>query len=163
MKKKLILATVLISGLIVGGIYANQGQADPVFTPEGVQQELTNHDERLDNHEARLTNVENDVKDIQTNTNTPPSTKKQEVPTVSTPQATPVQDNTVRVVEATQTYEDVEETVDGDMRSPKHRVYYCQLKYSDNTTEKIEQGKSYGSYPTHVDDCSKYIGQAKTT
>ena len=59
------------------------------FDLDGLNQQVQKQGEELDNHEARITNTENDVKDIQQNTGTAPSTNRQTVPSVSTPAATP--------------------------------------------------------------------------
>lgn len=87
MNKRLISVLAIattVSGLVIGGAYATQGEAvttDPVV----IVQTLKHQGEVLDNHEARITNTENDVKDLQGHTATQPSPNNKVAPAVVTP------------------------------------------------------------------------------
>ncbi len=82
--KRALLIIPLVSGLIIGGVTMTKGQADNV---PPIVQEVTHQGEVLENHEARITNTENDVKDLQTNTQTAPSPTRVVVNEVTTPPA----------------------------------------------------------------------------
>lgn len=100
MKKKFVIAIAsiaILSGLVIGGVTANQGSADDPTAPDLMPQ-VTAQQTQIDNHEGRITNTEGDVRDLQNRTNTPPSTTRVEVPVAQptppvpapTPQPTPV-------------------------------------------------------------------------
>lgn len=130
MKKRYVYATlILLSGLSVGGLTLTKG--DATDDPTQIAQVVAHQGEVLDNHEARITNTENDVKDLQSNTNTPPSTTRVSVPTPSQPAPTPTSDPTpaptpqpapVTVVAYEQIPIENSENID------------CRYTYSDSTT-----------------------------
>lgn len=77
-----IAGGTLVTGLVVGGLLANTGQASAPIQDPVVAQKLSEHDQELANHEARITNTENNVSDLQASTNTPASSRNTPVPAV---------------------------------------------------------------------------------
>lgn len=84
---KILIMTAAVLATTFGALMNYQPKIDANFDELGVQQELTNHKEKLDNHEDRITNTEADVKVIQENTATPPATERVTVREVVTPPA----------------------------------------------------------------------------
>lgn len=74
--KKLLIATTTVLFITFISILNVASNTGANFDELGVQQELTNHGERLDNHEDRITNTEKDVKEVQYKTGVAPSTER---------------------------------------------------------------------------------------
>lgn len=132
--KKLIIgisSIAVISGLVIGGAMANSGSATtsspPDLTPQ-VQAQQT----QLDNHEARITNTENDVKDLQSSTNTPPSVAKVDVPIA---QAAPVLQQTAQAPTIPEPTSPTPVTVTAYEQIPVEgsEDVDCKYTYSDGT------------------------------
>ncbi len=70
--------------------------ANGEFDLTALQQQVQDNTDQLKNHEARISNTEKDVRDLQSNTNTPPASDKTSVPPVtsSTPTGTGQTPNT---------------------------------------------------------------------
>lgn len=159
-KKKLIIgisSVAILSGLVIGGALANNGSATG-STPPDLTPQVTAQQSQLDNHEARITNTESDVKDLQENTSTPPSTNKTSVPaTQSAPVIQPVS-------ETPPTPEPVKAISSNPVMNADGNNY-CNVTYSDNsqarkpiTFKVIDYGSGHsGQY----DNCSDYIGTLK--
>lgn len=123
--KKILLAIAGAVVLSVGGVGLMQIKAGASSDPPIVQ-EVKHQGEVLDNHEARITNTENNVKDLQNHTNTPPSTNTMPIPQVVTP-PTQISSDPVQAQVVTVASFDVQ-TVNGTEN------LNCQLTYSDGTT-----------------------------
>lgn len=81
MVKQHLSKVIIVSSLVLvlgGGFGISKSQAAMDWI--GLEQKLEEQDSQLDNHEARITNTEEDVNDLQENTNTPPSDNKVSVP-----------------------------------------------------------------------------------
>lgn len=89
MKKRYLLAPVLVTGIVVGGMTLTKSNA--YLDLDGLNQQVQRHDEQLDNHEVRIKNNENDIKDVQDKTETPPNTNNTSAPEVLTAPATQVE------------------------------------------------------------------------
>lgn len=74
--KKLLIGTASVLAITLVSILNVASNTGANFDELGVQQELTNHGERLDNHEDRITNVEKDVMEVQDKTGVAPSTER---------------------------------------------------------------------------------------
>lgn len=153
MKKLLIGSTIVLA--LAGTTSYNLTR--PISADTDLPLKVQQQGEVLDNHEARITNTENDVKDLQSNTNTPPSSTRFVAPTPSNPPALqpestqPVQSNPkVKVVSASQRIEE----------EPNQKTYYCDLTYSDGTTESRREGVTLGQ-ATYPDNCQSYVGKEK--
>lgn len=91
MKKRLVLTTgVLIIGSIIG-VAALQNPESTTAVDSPIAQEVDRQGQVLNNHEGRITNTENDVKDLQSNTGTPPSVTRVEVPAQPPSAPAPIQ------------------------------------------------------------------------
>jgi hypothetical protein len=122
MKKAVIVSSVLLIGITTGIAVLNGPQpTKAVDSPLTTQ--VDQQSKELANHEARITNTENNVKDLQTNTNTTPSTNQ-----VAVPDATPTPTPTAPVVEPTQV------TVVSYKQIPVDNGTDCEFTYSDGTT-----------------------------
>lgn len=113
--KKLLLTSAVLIATASGIAYS---ATRPISADSDLPLKVQHQQQELDNHEARITNVENDVKGLQTNTGTPASSDKQEVPVVS-PAPTPDQPKVVITA-----YE----------LAPEGENERCNLVYSDGTT-----------------------------
>ena len=120
MKKKLLLITPVM-------LLATIGVATALSNPEPTKATDSPLVQQVDNHEARITNTENDVEDLQTKTNTPPSTTRVNVPSVTTSVSTPTEPTVPPPSVLVVAYEKIPVN-DTDID--------CQLTYSDGTTYK---------------------------
>lgn len=163
MKKLLIASATLLTITGTMSYMANKPTAKADDVPPIVQ-EVTRHKEELDNHEARISNVESDVKDLQKNTSTAPSSTKQSVPQVTT-QSVPTEQ---LAAQPTQTSQEVK-VVSSSFTIDVQGNHYCSLVYSDGSTGQApengttktytdENGQTHTSYDDH---CRDYIGQTK--
>jgi hypothetical protein len=157
LKKALLTIPIFAIVGAVGAFTLPEHTAKAVDSP--LITEVQHQQEQLNNHEARITNVENDVNGLHDATGAPKPVSNITVTEVSTPEvpveqfssATPtVEDTTVRVTE-------------GVMRVEADGNYFCDLTYSDGSTESIHQGQvfSFMGKPVVPGNCDKYIGQAK--
>ncbi len=85
MKKKIIfISVIVVLGLIAGiSLVSKPQNAKAVDSPLTTQVDQQNKE--LANHEARITNTENNVQDLQANTNTAPSKTQMTVPSTAEP------------------------------------------------------------------------------
>ena len=81
-KKVLIVSGIAVVSAAMGAIAVHPSITHGDF-------DLTGLNQQVQNHEARLTNTENDVKDLQANTNTAPAADPVAVPVVTAKQADP--------------------------------------------------------------------------
>lgn len=133
--KKLLIGTASVLAITLVSILNVASNTGANFDELGIQQELTNHGERLDNHEDRITNTEKDVKDVQDKTGVSPSTERIIVREVVTQLAEKKQ-----VSEISPVYEEPEsppivtvknfEVITIDEKGNQN----CKLIYSDDTT-----------------------------
>lgn len=124
----MLIGSIIVLGTI-GGIsteLSNQPKTNADTSP--LVSQVDNNTKELANHDARITNSENDIKDLQNNTNTPPSTNKVTVPIVPTPSPTPdpVSTQTPNPIPVTITaFQEI--VIDPDTSD-------CEYTYSDGTT-----------------------------
>jgi hypothetical protein len=124
MKKRALLIIAILAaftGLASATLTSNPPNAGADDSP--LVTEVAHQGERLDNHEARITNTENDVKDIQATTNTPPSSNHAPVPTLTSLPSAPVSvpvPTPITVV----SFEQVMNGINTD----------CKLNYSDGSS-----------------------------
>lgn len=115
MKKKILSAVVAVA--IIGGLIGATVLSAPQSTgadTSPITTEVDNQQKELSNHEARITNNESNIKDLQTNTNTPPSPTQVSVP--ASPPPAPI-------------------TITSYLQIPvDNQGVDCQLTYSDGTT-----------------------------
>jgi hypothetical protein len=121
MKKRIILITaVLAAGTGLASAALNAPQTTGADTSPLIQQ-VEHQGEQLSNHEARITNTENDVKDIQAATSTPPSVVRVPVPVPNPLPPAPAQ---VPVPVTVTSFEQVLNGINTD----------CKLNYSDGSS-----------------------------
>lgn len=115
--KKLLLTSAVLIATASGIAYS---ATRPISADSDLPLVVQHQQQQLDNHEARITNVEGDVKDLQSNTNTKPSSDKVTVPSVSpAPAATPEQPKV---------------TITAWELVPEGNNERCNLTYSDGTS-----------------------------
>lgn len=160
LKKKLLIGGAIVA-LSAGGVTAalNTPQSSGADTSPLVEQVQHNTDE-LANHEARISNTENDVKDLQDKTGTPPSTTRVEVPTVSTPAPTASvsETTTAPATPAPVVVKESNINVGGQYDG------YCTLIYSDGTSTHVKATLTTivnGAFSSVRDNCASFIGQTK--
>lgn len=121
--KKITLAAAgaIVVG-VLGGVAAMNNPAPTKATDSPLVQQVDSQSKELDNHEARITNTENDVKDLQNKTGTPPTSNKVNVPPVTAPAQT--QQTTPQTI-IVASFEQIDEG-GGNMD--------CKFTYSDGTT-----------------------------
>lgn len=120
LKKASLIVGVVVIGTVAGVAALNSPESSDASTSP-IRAQVDEHEEKLDNHEARITNTENDVSDLQANTNTAPSIVRVEVPVVTLPPAPAPEPSPVTVVSA-------QKTTPGGLQS-------CKLTYSDGSVE----------------------------
>lgn len=157
LKKKLITGGVVIA-LAAGGVTAalNSPQTTGADTSP-VTTQLQQHSDELANHEARITNTENDVKDLQDKTSTPPSSTRVEVP-VYIPAPAVTQSSPSVTAPAPVTV-----TGSGLMIGGQYDGY-CILTYSDGSKDYVKATlttTTSGNSSSSVDNCNTFIGQNK--
>lgn len=154
--KKVYIA-LASSLLVVGGVSAltlnNPTPTKAIDSP--IVQQVQHQQEELGNHDARITNTENDVKDLQAKTSTPPSSTRVIVKEVTTPATVEPLSTASPTVVTTASYE-----LGGEKDG------FCKLVYSDNTVNYIKAVTSVtdnlnGSQSTS-DNCKDYLGQLKS-
>jgi hypothetical protein len=159
MKKRTALAITgitLLSGLIIGGMTLNKSKATDI--PPLVT-EVQHQGEVLNNHETRIKNTENDVKDLQSKTSTPPSTNNStptqvitqspSQPIYTSPTPTPTPDPTPAPIVVTA----FEQIPVGDSEID------CKLTYSDGSSAtKVWQTWEYNQ-GTKITHSSGYCDQ----
>lgn len=128
MKKKILLGLAVLGtiGTLVGVYVAPSWASDE----PPIVQEVRHQGEVLDNHEDRITNNEEDIKDLQSNTNTPPSTNKVIVREVVTPKPEPQPQPdpvTVSSYSSRETGSGIKDT----------SYTYCDLIYSDGSSHSF--------------------------
>lgn len=160
MRKLLIGSGIIISVATATSFALTQPVTTGADDVPPLVQTVQRHDEQLANHEARITNTENDVKDLQGNTNTPPSTQRVEVPivvtekapVVSEPQAEPTPAEPVKVTNSTLQY-------GGEFNG------YCAVTYSDGSKGNIKATITITDHgdgqKSSSDNCADFIGQPK--
>lgn len=133
LSKPAIIGIAVTAGLIVGSVGVSQ--SDAALDWLGIQQQIQHQEETLDNHEDRITNTEKDVKEVQENTGTQPSTEKVVVREVVTqaPVPTPEPPKPVTVV----AFEVI----------PVADYFNCKHTYSDGT-DKVFKWKWFGTTTT---------------
>lgn len=126
--KKIVVAVVASTLIATAGVSAVAvNQATGADSEPPIVQEVHQQGEQLENHEARITNAENDISDLQENTNTAPSTNRVEVPVVSsTPSSNPDPEPTPAPVTVV-SFQQIG-VGGGD--------YDCKYTYSDGTTHR---------------------------
>lgn len=158
MKKLVIISSILltlISGSIFALSYTNNGEAD-VNYPE-LNKKVNEHETKLENHEARITNTESDVKVLQANTNTPPSSQRLDVPAPApapTPTEEPAEPESPKVVTA----------VKSTQQEGLTKHYFCDLSYSDNSSSSVYMGNSTDTDTGSIIfnyTCDQFIGSVK--
>ena len=127
-KTALITIVAVTSGLVVGGLGVSKSEAALDWL--GLEQKLANHDEQLENQNDRINNTEKDVSDLQTNTNTAPSTTKTVVKEVVTQNPTLTQQPTPSTPPTAPT----PITVTNYEVIPNGDEFNCKYTYSDGTT-----------------------------
>lgn len=168
MKKKVLIAFAgftLLSGLVIGGITWNSSKAEDV---PPIVTEVQHQGEELNNHEVRITNTENDVKDLQTKTSTPPSTSNTTPPQVVTQSPTqPIYTAPAPTPSPTPTPTPTPITVTAFEQIPVgDSEIDCKLTYSDGTmftfvwqTWDYNQGTKITNTTNYCD--SSVIGKTK--
>jgi hypothetical protein len=122
-----IVSAIALSTIAVGATQYNKSGASD---EPPIIQEVKHQGEVLDNHETRITNTENDVKDLQDKTSTPPSINNKPAPAVVTPSPAVVAPPTptpAPVIPPVTVTSFLQVPV-GDMRID------CTITYSDGTT-----------------------------
>lgn len=122
MKKTAIITFVTILAL-AGGVFALNNPQPTKAVDSPLVTQVDNQGKQLANHEARISNTENDVKDLQTNTNTAPSSNRTAVPDAA-PQPTP----------QTPVLPPAPITVSAFEIIPSGPNSDCKLTYTDGTT-----------------------------
>jgi type II secretory pathway pseudopilin PulG len=155
--KKILLSTAVLVAMSGGALTAalDQPQKTGADTSPLVQQVQHNTDQ-LNNHEARISNAENDIKSLQDNTQTPPSTTRTVVEQVTTPAPSQPVTQPTPPAPVTVTKSDFS----GDNTSG-----VCNLTYSDGTTAQVAAviTASDGGFKVTIysNNCDSFVGQAK--
>jgi len=166
LKKKLIIsaaAVILTSGGVAASLHTPQevgADTSPII------QQVQRNTEELNNHDARIANAENDIKDLQDKTGTPPSTNTVYVPAVITPApTTPITDPispapaTAPVTPAPIIVKSSGLIIGGSYDS------YCLLTYSDGSIDHVKANitvTTNGNQSSAQDDCQSFVGQVKS-
>lgn len=163
-RKKLIVSGAVVA-LAAGGVTAalNQPATTGADTSPIVQQVNHNTDE-LANHEGRITNTENDVKDLQNKTGTPPSSTRIVVQAVTTPAASsPVTDPTPAPTSPPSGPVAVTVAGSGLIVGGQYDGY-CLLTYTDGSKDYAKATLTTthdGNNSSTSDNCNSFVGQAK--
>lgn len=136
MKKKLALVTGVVTLALVGAVVAATQPDSTGATDSPIVDQVNRQEQELANHDARITNTENDVKDLQGNTNTAPSTVRVEVPAkpaslANTPASNPGTQST-----PAESGEPNPVTVTAYEKIPDGNDIICKLTYSDGSTSQ---------------------------
>jgi cell division protein FtsB len=154
MRKKILSLSVLAAMLGLGISTATQAPVATKAVDSPLVTQVDKQQSQLDNHEARISNTENDVKDLQDKTGTPPSTTRVTVP-VAMPGGTiiPVPVPGVEPVKV----------VNAVLRIAENGGHYCDLTYSDGSVLAIPSAYHMDVFGNsgYDDNCPHFLGQTK--
>lgn len=166
LKKKLMIGGAVVV-LAAGGVTAALNQPSSAGADDSplVQQVQHNTDE-LANHDARITNTENDVKDLQDKTGTPPSTTRVYVPVVSS-SSQPVDQGSTSSGGTTQPAPQQTPVTVASSSINFGGQYdgYCTLTYTDGSRAYVQATMTTtqnGNSQSAQDNCQSFVGQAKS-
>lgn len=160
-KKTLIITGAILAFATTAGAGALiLPQTSGADTPSPIVQQVNHNTDQLANHEARITNTENNVKDLQTKTNTPPSNTNTVVHDVTVPAAPmPVTDPTPTPPPAPMPVTVAKSGYLGPGTIIGHEGD-CLLFYTDGTQGYITATVTVQNGST-TDNCQSFVGQPK--
>lgn len=164
-KRNLLVASIILTSLSVGIVRAVQQPETTGAQTSPIVQQVDHNTQQLENHEGRITNTENDVKDLQTKTNTPPSASRTTIKEVTTPSANaPISESppasaspapiAITVVRSGYLAPGTIPGHEGD----------CLLYYSDGSEDFVKATvitTHDGGTTSTADNCASFVGQTK--
>lgn len=142
-KKAIIISSILIAGSVIE-VTALQAPQSGGAVDSPLIQEVDHQGQVLNNHEARITNTENNVKDIQSKTSTPPSTTQVSIPQTTATPTTPVVASQVTII----SFEVIPISGSEDQD--------CKYVYTDGSTKQFAWQRTIYNQGTKITQTSGY-------